>query len=98
MTYQVFVAQKAEADLDTQANWYEHRCPGLGTAFRAKFELAVLQIQQFPHSCTGIDSLYRRIFLGRFPYFVVYRIVSDTIRILRVMPEAGNPRHLDDLD
>ena len=76
------------------ARWYDGKCPGLGNAYLAKFELTVAQIQRFPESFERIDDRYRRAMLGRFSHFVVYRIVGQTVRILRVMPERGDPRDL----
>lgn len=97
MTRQVVVTAQAEAELRQAAEWYDCRCLGLGRALLVKFELTVEQIRHFPESFERIDPCYRRALLGRFPYFVVYRIVTDTIRILRVMPEKGDPRNLTSL-
>lgn len=97
MTFSVVVTQQAEAELHAAARWYDERCPGLGKAYLAKFELTVAQIEQFPESFERIDDRYRRAVLGRFPYFIVYRVAADSIRILRVMPEKGDPRTLRSL-
>lgn len=97
MTYRVIVSEQAEAEMHANARWYDSRCPGLGAAYLAKFELTVAQIQQFPESFERINDRYRRAVLGRFPYFIAYRTVGDTVRILRVMPEKGNPRTLKTL-
>ena len=94
MTYQVIVTERAETELHETARWYEARCPGIGMALLAKFEITVTQIQHYPESFERIDSIFRRAVLGRFPYFVVYRVVSGTIRILRVMPERGDPQDM----
>jgi len=97
MTRRVLVTEHAETELHDIARWYDGRCPGLGKAMLAKFELTVIQIEQFPESFERIDERYRRAFLGRFPYFIVYRVVVDTVRILRVMPEKGDPQMVSQL-
>lgn len=94
MIRRVIVTERAETELHLAARWYDERCPGLGKALLAKFELTVSQIQQFPDSFEQIDATYRRAVLGRFPYFIAYRVMPDTVRILRFMPERGDPRNL----
>lgn len=95
MSIAVVVTARAEAELHEVARWYDSRRPGLGRALLAKFELTVAQIQHFPESFERIDDCYRRAILGRFPYFVAYRVTIDSIRILRVMPEKGDPHKLE---
>jgi hypothetical protein len=96
MTLRVVVTELAETELHITARWYDSRCPGLGNAFLAKFELTVEQVRRFPESFEKIDHQYRRAVLGRFPYFVVYRNATDALRILRVMPERGDPKKIED--
>lgn len=96
MTIRVVVTELAESELHSTARWYDSRCPGLGKAFLAKFELTVEQIHRFPESFERINDRYRRAVLGRFPYFVVYRVLPNALRILRVMPERGDPKKIED--
>jgi plasmid stabilization system protein ParE len=91
MTLPVVVTERAEADLTEVIDWYEQQRAGIGKVFRAKFELTARQIERFPESFEQIDLVYRRAVLGRFPYFVAYRVLPDSVRILRVLPERGDP-------
>lgn len=92
MTPPVVVTERAEADVKAIAEQCERRRPGESVVFRVRFELTARQIEQFPESCEEIDGVYRRAMLGRYPFFVAYRVLPDQVRILRVLPERGDPR------
>lgn len=94
MTQPISIDPLALADLRQASRWYDERCPGLGQVFLAKFELTVAQIRQFPEGCERIDEHLRRISLGRFPYFVAYRVLPEAIQILGVMHERRDPSRL----
>lgn len=94
MTWRVVVTKLAEDELHETARWYDSRRPGLGDALLAKFELTVTQIQQVPESYERFNAPYHRAPLGKFPYFVAYRVLPDAVRILRVLPERSDPRAL----
>jgi plasmid stabilization system protein ParE len=92
MKLPVVVTDRAEADVKAIAKQCELRRPGESVVFRVRFELTSRQIEQFPESCEEIDGVYRRAMLGRFPFFVAYRLLPDHVRILRVLPERADPR------
>jgi len=66
----------AEAELQDAAAWYDERSPGLGLRFivtvRKKSEEILEAPQRWP-----IAAGARRVLMGRFPYALVYREVSD---------------------
>jgi hypothetical protein len=66
----------AEAELQDAATWFDERSPGLGLRFvlavRAKVDEIVVAPQRWP-----LAAGTRRVLMGRFPYALVYREVSD---------------------
>lgn len=94
MTRPVILDPLAVAEAIEAASWYDNRCPGLGKAFLAKLELTVAQIHRFPESFEEVPPVFRRAVLGRFPYFIGYRITPEAIRILAVMHERRAPNGL----
>lgn len=68
----------AEAELQNAAAWYDERSPGLGlrfvTAVRRKLDEVLEAPQRWPLAAGS-----RRVLMGRFPYALVYREVSDDL-------------------
>jgi plasmid stabilization system protein ParE len=66
----------AEAELQDAAAWYDERTPGLGLRFVRAVRSKADQIIESPHS-GQLAAGSRRILMGRFPYALVYREISD---------------------
>jgi hypothetical protein len=66
----------AEAELQDAAAWYDERSPGLGLRFilavRKKSDELLEAPQRWP-----LAACSRRVLMGRFPYALVYREISD---------------------
>lgn len=66
----------AEAELQDAAAWYDERSPGLGLHFilavHKKSDEILDAPQRWPFAAGS-----RRVLMGRFPYALVYREVSD---------------------
>jgi plasmid stabilization system protein ParE len=66
----------AEAELQDAAAWYDERTPGLGLRFVRAVRNKSDQILESPQ-LGQLAAGSRRILMGRFPYALVYREVSD---------------------
>lgn len=66
----------AEAELQDAATWYDERSPGLGLRFVEAVRAKTREIIETPHRW-ALAAGTRRVLMGRFPYALVYREVSD---------------------
>lgn len=66
----------AEVELHEAVAWYEERVPGLGLRFAAVVARKVAEALSAPDRWP-LSAGSRRILLGRFPYALVYREVSN---------------------
>ena len=84
---------EAEAELEHAAAFYEERTEGLGEGFLAAAEEAVQRAVEWPSAGTPLEAGRRRVYLRRFPYAVVYRILTNgRIRVLAVADLRRRPR------
>lgn len=81
----------AETELYEAAQYYESESEDLGKIFIHQVETAVMRIQEHPESAPLINEVVRRMIVGRFPYSVLYSIVSDSVRILAVANQKRRP-------
>lgn len=101
MTAEVRFVDEAVKELDDAARWYEDRREGLGLAFLASLDRAIESITRWPRAAALIEGVaeeleVRRISIRRFPYYVAYLIVDETIVVLAVAHERQQPRYWSD--
>lgn len=92
----VRVEPEAAEDLVAAAEWYEARKPGLGRAFVNAVDRAIERIETLPHAgltVPGVDASLRvrRVFTERFPYSVVFVLVSDVILVIAIAHMKRRP-------
>jgi len=83
----------ADRELNEAAQYYEGETPGLGLSFIREVERCVQLILENPHGGPVIAGTVRRRFLRRFPYALLCKAQSDTIRILAVMNLRRRPTY-----
>jgi plasmid stabilization system protein ParE len=66
----------AEAELQDAAAWYDERSPGLGLRFVHAVRKKADEIVEAPERWAAARGS-RRTLMGRFPYALVYRLISD---------------------
>ena len=86
----VFRAE-AEAELKAAADYYEMERPGLERDFRVAVETAVRRIRETPERWAPLSQDTRRFRLRRFPYSIVYTILSPHILIVAVPHHRRRP-------
>ena len=83
----------AERELNDAARYYEGEKPGLGAQFIDEVERCTASIARHPAMGATVREGVRQRFLRRFPYALLYRAASDTIRILAVMNLRRRPTY-----
>jgi len=80
---------RAEA-LEAEA-WYAGRNPSVGAAFTSALEDAVDAIADAPQAWPSHGDGTRRRLLKRFPYGVIYRILTDHVQVIAVAHQRRRP-------
>jgi toxin ParE1/3/4 len=73
---QLFVHPLAEAEIEASARWYDNRSHGLGGIFIAAVREATKRVMEAPKRWRMVNGT-RRYLMGRFPFAIVYRELSD---------------------
>lgn len=74
---------EAEFDLAEAALFLEHRAAGLGDSLVAEVENAIRRVQENPLVGPDRGSGVHSLLVHRFPYSLIYRVLSDHVLILR---------------
>ena len=95
MTIPVRISAAAEAELVEAARWYQNQRGGLGIEFLDAVDDAVSRVADTPDMGSAVpgvsDQSIRRRAVLRFPYHVVYIVLSDRIQILAVAHDRRRP-------
>jgi toxin ParE1/3/4 len=86
----------AEEETQEAAEWYEDRRLGLGLEFLAAVDAGVQRIRHDPLAFPLLETLpeehnVRRFVLARFPYAIIYELLSNEIRILAIAHTRRRP-------
>ena len=88
----------AEQEARQAAQWYEDRRVGLGFEFLAVVDTALQRIRDDPLQFPILETLpdepsVRRFLLKRFPYTIIYEVVSPEIQVLAVAHVRRRPQY-----
>jgi plasmid stabilization system protein ParE len=90
MTYRFL--SPALRELTKAAEFYEDRVPGLAVGFIDEVDAAIQRIIRFPEAWGRISQDFRRCNLRRFPYSVIYTILSENeVMIVSVFHQSRKP-------
>ena len=90
----VIIRISAEKDIREIFNWYEDIQEDLGVQFLDDFENTLIYIAAFPASFRVKYKTLRIVSMGRFPYFIFFRISKEGIIIQKVSHAHRNKRRL----
>jgi plasmid stabilization system protein ParE len=79
----------AEADAAFSRYWYESQSAALG--FDQELRSAVQTLRRNPKMCPPYLRETRRIFLNRYPYFVVFRELPRKVEIIAIAHAKRRP-------
>ena len=75
---------EAEEELAVAVDWYERQRAGLGLDFLEELDDVLQSMIRFPHMGTSYEKGTRRRVLQRFPFAVVYMVLSQKLRVIAV--------------
>jgi plasmid stabilization system protein ParE len=89
--------EEAGLEYDAAFDWYLARSPDAARKFDAEVKRAITQIVEAPTRwATGLHST-RRFLLHRFPFVLIYRILSrEEIQIVAVSHASRRPSYWKD--
>jgi toxin ParE1/3/4 len=83
---------EAQADLRKAAEFYREQAgTALSQSFLAEFEHSVSLLMQHPRLGAMWRHGKRRLVTRRFPFSIIYTVVSDQLRILAVAHHSRRP-------
>jgi len=85
----------AAADVRSAFEWYEQQRDGLGGEFLAELARAERTVQTNPLAFRILRRDARRIMLRRFPYQLVYRLVTDVVVVVACFHGRRSPKRLE---
>lgn len=88
---EVVIRPEAEEDLKAAFDWYEDARKGLGYDFLLQIEAGLSTISRNPEINPIEYRDTRKHLVKRFPYKIIYLIVSNRIIILAVLHQKRNP-------
>jgi len=91
MTWIVGFHPEARAEALEAEAWYSARNPAVGVAFSVELERAIDSIAEAPHTWPEHGKGVRKRLLKKFPYTVVYRILSDRVQVIAVAHQRRKP-------
>lgn len=92
------VLQLARQEIRDAAKWYESQQSGLGLQFTAELEATLTAIEQRPDRFPVLETIrtprnIRRVMLDRFPYIVIYEILTERTVVLAVAHGSRRPNY-----
>jgi plasmid stabilization system protein ParE len=91
MTLPILLLTDAETDLAGAKAWYRRNSPQFEEEFAACVDEILQRIQRYPTAYEA-EGPYRRAFLRRFPYRVVYRPTATEIVVVAILHTSRDPQ------
>lgn len=88
---QIRFRPQAQQEVLDATDWYRQRLPGLDREFLLAVDAAVQAAVQRPLSFPVVDGTLRRVLVKRFPYTLVFDVLSDELVILAVFHRRRQP-------
>ena len=82
---------EATQELVEARAWYDERRKGIGEEFQRSFDAASASVQEHPEAYAVVFGTRRRVFIRRFPYFLLYDLVRDTVVVIGCIHFARSP-------
>jgi plasmid stabilization system protein ParE len=93
VSYPVVLSDSARAEFDEAIVWYEASLPGLGERFAERIEEVFERISAAPGLYPRVFEDVRRVTLGRFPYWVLYRLEEHQVFVLAIFHGKRDPKN-----
>lgn len=89
----VIIYTEAEADIEASVNYYKEQNQGLEKLFLNEIYHALKCIQKNPEIYPRVKHNFRKIFLRKFPFLILYEILPNEIIILAVEHQRRGPKY-----
>jgi toxin ParE1/3/4 len=80
-------------DINESYSFYENQSQGLGDDFLIELEQAYHAILDLPVVWPLFAKGFRRYFLSRFPFAIVYKVETRAIYVVAVMHQSRKPNY-----
>lgn len=80
--------------LDEAYWWYEQQLSGLGDRLLDEIESCFDKLQHTPFHYSTSTENYRSVFLKKFPYRIVFRIIEQEVVVYAVFHTSRNPESM----
>jgi len=93
VTRAIRFAKDAVAELREARAWYERQRPGLGDELEEDLRVTLTAIAQSPESFAPVADVpgLRKALVARFPYVIVFKVTTKTVRVLAVAHAHRKP-------
>ena len=91
MSYTVVIADAAKQDLIDVIDYLHEISESYSTIFISEFEEYLTHLEEAPELFIRVRGKYRRMYLKRFKYHIIFRIDGDVVTILAVVHEHRHP-------
>ncbi len=89
----VLLEAAARFEMWTAAQFYDDCREGLGLEFLDAVDEAIVKIKLHPFIGSSMSQRFRRIFLHRFPYALIYSVEDDVALVAAVMHLKRHPEY-----
>ena len=93
MSLAVVARPEVVGDIQEAYSWYETERAGLGEELLSELRQLLDRMAEHPTLYEEIKPGIRRAVLNRFPYLVIYRLMTDRIEIISVIHGSRHDRH-----
>jgi plasmid stabilization system protein ParE len=91
-SYLIIIQPEAELDLDEAYEYLEQQRIGLGFELLASISDAIALLEENPFLFQKIQGEKRRIFIQRFQYNLIYKVIDSHVYILAFLHGRSNPK------
>jgi len=85
--------EEAQFELDESVDFYNNEVEGLGDTFLQEVLNSIDRIARYPEAWHPLSKNTRRCQTRRFPYGLIYTVLSDTVLIISVSNLHRKPNH-----
>ena len=90
--YRIIFTDYAIEDIKNAKEWYENKQKGLGDRFANHLFKCIEEIKKYPSAFPSKHHYTREMYIGKYPYLIIYSIEEKIIFVLRVFPCKNSPK------
>ena len=91
MSYQVVITREAEQDLIIIVDYLNTVSEQYVTSFLDELESYTAHLSEAPELFIRVRGVYRRLYMKRFRYHMIFTIEGNQVRIIAVVHESRHP-------